>query len=122
MKRFGFAGGSASHGNSKAHRLRGSTGACQDPGKVWPGTPMPGRMGGKRRTLQSAWVYKVYTMASMRHMSGGCCHHLTAVSTLSRLGPCPDVLVARLPGGRGAKPAICEGPGAGSQGQLGVCA
>jgi large subunit ribosomal protein L3 len=59
MKRFGFAGGSASHGNSKAHRLRGSTGACQDPGKVWPGTPMPGRMGGKRRTLQSAWVYKV---------------------------------------------------------------
>lgn len=65
MKRFGFAGGPATHGNSKAHRLRGSLGQCQDPGKVWPGTPMAGRMGGKRRTLQSAWVYKVSAPAHM---------------------------------------------------------
>ncbi len=65
MKRFGFAGGPASHGTSKAHRLRGSTGQCQDPGKVWPGTPMAGRMGGKRRTLQSAWVYKVRRFARL---------------------------------------------------------
>ena len=59
MKRWGFAGGSASHGNSKAHRLAGSTGGCQDPGKVFPGKKMAGRMGGKRRTVLSAWLYKV---------------------------------------------------------------
>ena len=59
MKRWGFAGGSASHGNSKAHRLAGSTGGCQDPGKVFKGKKMAGRMGGKRRTVLSAWVYKV---------------------------------------------------------------
>ena len=59
MKRWGFAGGSASHGNSKAHRLAGSTGACQDPGKVFPGKKMAGRMGGKRRTVLSNLLYKV---------------------------------------------------------------
>ena len=59
MKRWGFAGQPASHGNSKAHRAGGSIGACQDPGKVWPGKKMPGRMGGKTRTLPCAYVYKV---------------------------------------------------------------
>ena len=59
MKRWGFAGQPASHGNSKAHRAAGSIGACQDPGKVWPGKKMPGRMGGKTRTLSCAYVYKV---------------------------------------------------------------
>lgn len=59
MKRHGFKGQPASHGNSLAHRAPGGIGACQDPGKVWPGKKMPGRMGNKRRTVQSAWLYKV---------------------------------------------------------------
>ena len=59
MKRWGFKGQPASHGNSKAHRAAGGIGACQDPGKVWPGKKMPGRMGGKTRTLSCAYVYKV---------------------------------------------------------------
>ena len=64
MKRWGFAGQPASHGNSKAHRAGGSIGACQDPGKVWPGKKMPGRMGGKTRTLPCAYVYKVTFLES----------------------------------------------------------
>lgn len=59
MKRHGFKGQPASHGNSLAHRAPGGIGACQDPGKVWPGKKMPGRMGNKRRTVQSVWLYKV---------------------------------------------------------------
>ena len=59
MKRFGHAGGAASHGNSLAHRTMGSTGACQDPGKVFKGKKMPGRMGGKRVTVQNAHVWRV---------------------------------------------------------------
>ena len=59
MKRWGFAGGNASHGASKSHRTLGSTGGCQDPGRVWPGKKMPGRMGGKRRTTFSARVWRV---------------------------------------------------------------
>ena len=59
MKRFGFAGGPASHGNSLAHRTPGSTGSCQDPGKVFKGKKMPGRMGGRRVTVQNAVVWRV---------------------------------------------------------------
>lgn len=61
MKKHGFKGQGASHGNSKAHRAAGGIGANQDPGKVWKGKKMPGRMGGDRRTTQSLWVHKVAT-------------------------------------------------------------
>lgn len=59
MKRWGMAGNSASHGNSRSHRKIGSLGGCQDPGKVWKGKRMPGRLGGKNKTIQSLLVYKV---------------------------------------------------------------
>lgn len=59
MKRWGFAGQPASHGNSLAHRNAGGIGACQDPGKVWPGKKMAGRMGAVTRTLSCAYVFKV---------------------------------------------------------------
>lgn len=59
MKRHGFKGGPASHGASLSHRSLGATGACQDPGRVAKGKKMAGRMGGKQRTLESAYVYKV---------------------------------------------------------------
>ena len=67
MKRHGFKGQPASHGNSLAHRAPGGIGACQDPGKVWPGKKMPGRMGNKRRTVQSAWLYKVWCLPLCWH-------------------------------------------------------
>lgn len=66
MKRHGFKGQPASHGNSLAHRAPGGIGACQDPGKVWPGKKMPGRMGNKRRTVQSVWVYKVSVVSILQ--------------------------------------------------------
>lgn len=52
MKRHNFSGGRASHGNSLGHRAIGSTGACQDPGKVWKGKKMAGRMGSERKTVR----------------------------------------------------------------------
>ncbi|KAK9842200.1 hypothetical protein WJX81_000206 [Elliptochloris bilobata] len=70
MKRWGFAGQPASHGNSKAHRKPGATGACQDPGKVWKGKKMAGRMGGKQRTVQSAYVYKVDPVRNLLYVRG----------------------------------------------------
>lgn len=59
MKRWGFAGQPASHGNSLSHRAPGSVGGCQDPGKVFKGKKLPGRMGGKRRTVQNCFVWRV---------------------------------------------------------------
>lgn len=70
MKRHGFKGQPASHGNSLAHRAPGGIGACQDPGKVWPGKKMPGRMGNKRRTVQSVWVYKVDPVRNLIYVRG----------------------------------------------------
>ncbi|CEG41079.1 50s ribosomal protein l3 [Plasmopara halstedii] len=59
MKLHNFAGQPASHGNSKTQRHMGSTGQCQDPGKVFKGKKMPGRMGGKRVTRDNLWIAKI---------------------------------------------------------------
>lgn len=59
MKRWGFKGGPASHGASLSHRSPGSTGQRDAPGKVFKGKKMPGRMGGKQRTVKNVWVYKI---------------------------------------------------------------
>ncbi|MDA0306080.1 MAG: 50S ribosomal protein L3 [Proteobacteria bacterium] len=53
MKRHGFAGLRASHGVSVSHRSLGSTGHCQDPGKVFKGKKMAGQMGNVRVTTQN---------------------------------------------------------------------
>eukprot|EP01091_Cochliopodium_minus_P009464 TRINITY_DN2334_c0_g1_i2.p1 TRINITY_DN2334_c0_g1~~TRINITY_DN2334_c0_g1_i2.p1 ORF type:complete len:229 (-),score=39.92 TRINITY_DN2334_c0_g1_i2:67-753(-) len=59
MKRWGFGGGRATHGNSLAHRSLGSTGANQSPGKVWKGKKMAGRMGGKRCTVHNLFLFSI---------------------------------------------------------------
>ena len=45
MKRHGFGGLRASHGVSISHRSHGSTGHCQDPGRVFKGKKMAGQLG-----------------------------------------------------------------------------
>ena len=52
MKRHNFSGNRASHGVSISHRSHGSTGQCQDPGKVFKGKKMAGRLGNVKRTIQ----------------------------------------------------------------------
>ena len=56
IKRHGFSGLRASHGVSVSHRSAGSTGQCQDPGKVFKGKKMAGQMGSKRVTTQNLEV------------------------------------------------------------------
>ena len=70
MKRHGFKGGRATHGNSLSHRSLGSTGGCQDPGKVWKGKKMPGQMGNVYRTVQSLKVVKVDTEYDLVYVKG----------------------------------------------------
>ena len=59
MKRHNFSGLRASHGVSVSHRSAGSTGQCQDPGKVFKGKKMAGQYGDVHKTLQSLQVIKV---------------------------------------------------------------
>ncbi len=53
MKRHNFGGMRATHGVSISHRAHGSTGQCQDPGKVFKGKRMAGHMGQTRVTTQN---------------------------------------------------------------------
>jgi len=59
MKRYGFRGGDATHGNSISHRSGGSIGQCQTPGRVFKGKKMAGHMGDVKRTLQNLSVVRV---------------------------------------------------------------
>lgn len=56
MERHNFGGLRASHGVSISHRSHGSTGQCQDPGKVFKGKKMAGHLGDKRVTVQSQQI------------------------------------------------------------------
>jgi large subunit ribosomal protein L3 len=58
MKRHGFKGLRATHGVSISHRSHGSTGQCQDPGKVFKGKKMAGQMGNKQCTTLNLRVIK----------------------------------------------------------------
>ncbi|MBT5244798.1 MAG: 50S ribosomal protein L3 [Rhodospirillaceae bacterium] len=56
MKRHNFSGLRASHGVSISHRSHGSTGQCQDPGRVFKGKKMAGHMGAVQVTTQNLEV------------------------------------------------------------------
>jgi large subunit ribosomal protein L3 len=59
MKRHNFAGGMASHGASLVHRVPGSIGQRQTPGRVFQGKRMSGHMGVQRRTVENLKVVEV---------------------------------------------------------------
>ncbi len=58
MKRHHFSGLRATHGVSVSHRSLGSTGQCQDPGRVFKGKKMAGHMGSVRVTTQNLEIAK----------------------------------------------------------------
>ena len=70
MKRHNFGGLRASHGVSVSHRSHGSTGQCQDPGKVFKGKKMAGHMGSARVTTQNLEVVKTDTARGLIMVKG----------------------------------------------------
>lgn len=59
IKRHNFKAQDATHGNSISHRVPGSIGQCQTPGRVFKGKKMAGHMGDKRRTVQGLEIVRV---------------------------------------------------------------
>jgi large subunit ribosomal protein L3 len=59
VKRWHFAGGDATHGNSLSHRTPGSIGQRQTPGRVFKNMKMAGHMGDRRATTQNLVVVRV---------------------------------------------------------------
>jgi len=70
VKRWGFAGGPASHGASVVHRAPGSIGQRQTPGRVFKGKKMSGHMGGQRRTEENLRVVEVDVERNLILVSG----------------------------------------------------
>uniref|UniRef100_A0A2R9AZ46 Large ribosomal subunit protein uL3m n=1 Tax=Pan paniscus TaxID=9597 RepID=A0A2R9AZ46_PANPA len=69
MKRWGFKGQPATHGQTKTHRRPGdiSTG---DIGRVWPGTKMPGKMGNIYRTVYGLKMWRINTKHNIIYVNG----------------------------------------------------
>ncbi|MGE8549254.1 50S ribosomal protein L3 [Alcaligenes sp. WGS1538] len=59
IKRHNFGAQRASHGNSRSHRVPGSIGQAQDPGRIFKGKKMSGHMGDVTRTVQNLDVIRV---------------------------------------------------------------
>ncbi|KAK7054774.1 hypothetical protein VNI00_003237 [Paramarasmius palmivorus] len=66
MKRWGFKGLRASHGVSYHIVLL----VLLDPGRVWPGKKMPGRLGGERITTQNLPVLRVDSDLNLIYVRG----------------------------------------------------
>jgi large subunit ribosomal protein L3 len=59
IKRWNFHMQDATHGNSLSHRVLGSIGQCQTPGRVWKGKKMAGHMGAEQVTVQALEIVRV---------------------------------------------------------------
>jgi len=59
IKRHNFRGQDATHGNSISHRVPGSTGQCQTPGRVFKGKNMCGHMGSEQVSTKNLTVVRV---------------------------------------------------------------
>lgn len=70
MKRWGFKGGPATHGCSKAHRKGGSIGQSTQPGRVFKGKKMAGRLGNDRVTVQNLLVHRIDNVRNLIYVRG----------------------------------------------------
>ena len=59
VKRYHFAGGPKTHGQSDRHRAPGSVGSTTTPGRVFKGLRMAGHMGNRRVTVRGLEVVEV---------------------------------------------------------------
>jgi large subunit ribosomal protein L3 len=59
VKRHNFGMQDATHGNSRSHRVPGSIGQNQTPGRVFKGKKMAGHMGNKNVTTQGIEIIKI---------------------------------------------------------------
>lgn len=70
VKRWNFRTQDATHGNSLSHRVLGSIGQNQTPGRVFKGKKMAGHLGAERVTVQSLEVVRVDTERKLLLVKG----------------------------------------------------
>uniref|UniRef100_A0A1A8EJD9 Large ribosomal subunit protein uL3m n=1 Tax=Nothobranchius korthausae TaxID=1143690 RepID=A0A1A8EJD9_9TELE len=79
MKRWGFKGQPASHGQTKTHRRPGASGPGGDPAKVFKGKKMPGRMGNTFVTAHGLKIWRVNTKYNVLYVHGSVPGHRNCV-------------------------------------------
>ena len=70
VKRYNFRTQDMTHGNSRSHRVLGSTGQNQTPGRVFKGKKMPGHMGDVQQTTLNLKVVRVDSDNGLLLVSG----------------------------------------------------
>ena len=70
IKRHHFSMQDATHGNSRSHRVLGSIGMCQTPGRVFKGKKMEGHLGNVKRTVQNLTIQAVDTERNLILVKG----------------------------------------------------
>ncbi len=79
IKKHNFSSNRASHGNSKSHRVPGSISMAQDPGRVFPGKKMTGRLGGGGCTVQNLEVLKIDNEKGLLFVKGSIPGHTNSI-------------------------------------------
>jgi large subunit ribosomal protein L3 len=70
IKRHHFGMQDATHGNSRSHRVLGSIGMNQTPGRVFKGKKMEGHLGDVLRTTQNLTIHSIDTERSLILVKG----------------------------------------------------
>jgi large subunit ribosomal protein L3 len=70
VKKYGFAGGPKTHGQSDRLRAPGSIGASSDPSRVWKGMKMPGHAGFRNVTVRNLLVVKTVPEKNLLFIKG----------------------------------------------------
>lgn len=78
IKRHHFTSQRNTHGNSRSHRVPGSIGQAQDPGRVFPGKKMSGQLGDGTRTVQNLDVVRVDAARGLLLVKGAVPGHKNA--------------------------------------------
>jgi len=70
VKRHHFSMQDATHGNSLSHRVLGSIGMCQTPGRVFKGKKMAGHLGATKTTIQNLTIHSIDTERNLILVKG----------------------------------------------------
>ncbi|WP_394754335.1 50S ribosomal protein L3 [Crenothrix sp.] len=70
VKRHNFSMQDATHGNSRSHRVLGSIGMNQTPGRVFKGKKMEGHMGARKTTVQNLTIHSIDTSRNLILVKG----------------------------------------------------
>jgi large subunit ribosomal protein L3 len=107
VRRWNFAGGPKTHGQSDRHRAPGSIGAGTDPGRVWKGQKMGGHMGARRKTVLNLLVVQSDAARNLLFVEGAVPGPNGAIVTVTdgRRAPLADFDPPVLPPFEGDGPA-----------------